>query len=151
MFQHAELVYFGVKTFRRPRTVDSINRETAEKLTELIDEFNPGLVILKSLTFHQTGSDKHRHVVGTIRRAIEIAGIRGEERSFEDARRDLLTENVPPKNRAFEIIRNIYPELARFIQFQNRSQEEYYTPMLAAITIGVANHRNYPQNHILRA
>ena len=146
VFQHAELVYFGVKTFQRPRTVASISDETAEKLTELIDEFKPRLVILKSLTMHQTGSDKHRHVAGTIRHIVNIAGLPSEERSFEDARRDLLTENAPQKNRAFEVLRKLYPELARFIQFQNRSQEEYYTPMLAAITIGVVHRQDNPQN-----
>jgi RNase H-fold protein (predicted Holliday junction resolvase) len=151
VFQDGELVYFGVKTFQRPRTIDSISEETTEKLTELIDEFKPRLVILKSLTMNQAGSEKHRQVAGTIRNVVKIAGVRGEERSFEDARRDLVTEDKPSKKNLFAILCKLYSQLARFIQFQNRSQEEYYTPMLAAITIGVAYSQDNPQYRTLRA
>src|ERR1043166_620110 len=143
VFRGAELVYFGVKTFQRPRTCESIRKETAEKLTEMIGEFRPRLVILKSLTSHQAVSDKHRRVAATISHIAHTVGIGSEERSFEDAVKKIVADNEPLKIRAFEILCQLYPELARFIQFQNRSQEEYYTPMLAAITIGVAYGHNF--------
>jgi hypothetical protein len=148
VFRDTELVYFGVKTFQRPRTRDSIRDETTKAMTQLIREFKPRSVILKSLTTHQAASDKHRRVAATISQIVKIAGIRSEERSFEDARRKIVGENGSQKNRAFAVLCQLYPELGRFIQFQNRSQEEYYTPMLAAITIGVAHSQIILHNRI---
>ncbi|MFN0279176.1 MAG: hypothetical protein ACKVRN_11315 [Pyrinomonadaceae bacterium] len=146
VFQDGELIYFGVKTFKRPRTAESISDETANKLGELLDQFNPALVIVKSLTTHQTGSVKHRGIARTIKRTLNTVGISIVESSFEEARRNLVAEDNPPKKSAFAILRKLYPELARFVYFQNRHQSEYYTPMLAAITIGLAYRQEKPQN-----
>lgn len=146
VFQHGELIYFGVKTFRRPRTAESISDETSKKLGELLNKFNPAFVIVKSLTKHQTSSEKHKGITRTIKRTLNTAAICIKESSFEEARRNLVTEDKPTKNSAFAILRKRYPELARFVHFQNRHQSEYYTPMLAAITIGLANLQDRPQN-----
>jgi len=146
VFKHGELIYFGVKTFRRPRTAESINDETAKKLAELLNDFNPGLLIVKSLTAHQLGSDKHKGIERTIKRALNTAGISIIESSFEEARQNLVTDGKPLKKIVFDIIRKLYPEMARFVHFQNRHQSEYYTPMLAAITIGLAYRQKEAQN-----
>lgn len=146
VFQRGELFYFGVRTFRRPRTVESISEETTEKLSDLLDRFKPILVIVKALTKHQARSFKHKEVVQTIKHTLSITGVPIKESSFEEARQRFGTEDKPPKASTFAILQKLYPELNRFVQFQNRYQSEYYTPMLAAIVIGVVHCQNKRQN-----
>ncbi len=136
VFCRGDLVDFGIKTFRSPRTNKSISEETAKECRKLIAEFEPRFLIVKSISDWQKGSD-HQHAVSlTIRKVAVASGVRTKEASFETAEQ-LLTSSVRPTKRvAFEKLQNRFPELARYVSFQNRSQSEYYTTVLSAITIG---------------
>ncbi|MBA2335309.1 MAG: hypothetical protein H0V90_10280 [Blastocatellia bacterium] len=138
VFRHGELLYFAVNSYRQPRTLDSIQADAMMKLKNLFDKFTPGLIILKSLTRHQAASNNHRHVVMTIKSIAKMYSVPVEEISFKDARCKLLTGQVPTYNRTFATLRDTFPELTRFTLFQNRSQREYYMPLLSAVAIGLA-------------
>lgn len=141
VFSNSELLYFAVKTYKNPRTIESIKAEATQKLKNLIDEFKPELIIAKSLTRRQAVTNDHTLLVETIRCVAKLVSVPVDEVSFEEARRKLVFNNRPTKSRTFAVLQNIYPELTRFIHFQNRSQREYYTPLLSAVAIGLAQAR----------
>jgi hypothetical protein len=141
VFRDSKLLYFSVKTFRLPRTAESVKMETSMEIENLIQEFSPNLVIVKALTERQIGSDNQRQVTREVRRLANIAAVPIKVISFEDVKRKVSSRNRPTKMSTFRVLKGVYPELARFIQFQNRSQEEYYTPLLSSIAIGLV-HQN---------
>ncbi len=136
VFKGEELLHFAVMTFQRPRTTGSIEIETTKKMKALMNVFMPSLVVMKSLTKLQAASENHRQVAKVVSRIMQLATVPIKEISFEEARYRLVTGKRPTKGRTFEVIEKIYPELSRFMHFQNRHQSEYYTPMLSAVTIG---------------
>src|SRR5438128_2445544 len=95
VFSRAELVYFGVKTLPAPRTIESIRSETARQLKDLIIEFSPTLVVVKTLTGPQTNSEKHRHLADTVKQVSESAGIPAEESPFEAIKQRLAQTKYP--------------------------------------------------------
>jgi hypothetical protein len=108
------------------------------ELERLIREFTPKLIIVKSLSEYQKKSENQRRVVKEIVRTAELSAIRVKQSAFEDAKRKLVMDK-PTKTKIFSILKEIYPELLPLAQFQNRWQAEYYTPILAAVAIGLAN------------
>lgn len=136
VFRNAELRYFGVKTFSLPRTEESVRCEAAVAVENLINEFRPDLVIMKSPTKRQADSLIQQVVVNEIKRITELAGIPLTEKPFEDAKEKLSPLTRPTRTSTFAAVREIYPELRRLSDFQNPFQEEYYRPLLSAVAIG---------------
>lgn len=138
VFSGTELSYFGVKTLPTPRTLDSIRGATTRHLKNLIIEFSPTVVVIKTLTGSQMNSEKHRHLAETVKQVSESAGIPAQDRSFEIIKQKLAQSKYPTMEEAFTKLRKVYPELSKVGEFQNRSQREYYAPLLTAVAIGFA-------------
>jgi hypothetical protein len=131
VFERKELLHFGVKTLPAPRTIDSVRLETARHLKDVISEFSPSVVVIK--TQLKEKGERHREIELTVKEVSRSAGIPTQTRSVGSMKGRYLK------------IRTVYPELSRFDHFQNRSQREYYSPLLSAVAIGFEFHSHKPQ------
>jgi hypothetical protein len=136
VFCDAELLYYGVKTLARPRTLESIRSEVITRLNRLIDEFSPELVVIKHLSQRQARSEKQKQVGIEIRRIARENGIASKHVQLDEVNKKLSTDGRPTMAQTFSTLLTVYPELARFSLIRNRSQREYYSAVISAVAVG---------------
>jgi hypothetical protein len=143
IFRQRELRYFAVKSFRAPRSILSIQKETHLHLLNLIREFPPKMVIVKKITNQQAISSNHQRVVDAIRQVADYHTLLVKEIPFETVRRKIVTKHKPTVTNVATILQRSYPELGRYAQAQNRWQREYFAPILSAVAIGHFHSNRY--------
>ena len=136
VFSEEQLVYFAVKTLKSPRTSYSVKRQVAHIVKEFINEYVPGLLVIKALGKQQVKSKKQRLAVTQVKSSAEAFGIYWTEISLEQIKPMLSVNRKPNKTNAFRALSQIYPELKRFVESQNLSQAEYYNSLLSAAAVG---------------
>lgn len=138
VFRFDELVHFAVKTLQAPRTVENIRSSAERHVTNLIVDFGPDLVVIKALTRRQRRSTRQSQLAAATKRVAAKNLVALRFFSISTVGRSLQIGRVPAKQAIIAKVRSEYPELSRFDRFQNRSQKEYYLPMLWAVAIGLA-------------
>jgi RNase H-fold protein (predicted Holliday junction resolvase) len=136
VFCQKELLFFAVKTLKPPRTVQYAKRQISQIFQDTAAEYAPKLVVLKLLGKHQAKSKKLQSAIRVIKREAQTARIFLDEISFEEAKQKLSDGKKPVKAEAFSKLSKIYPEIKRFVKFQNPSQAEYYNSLFSAVAIG---------------
>lgn len=136
VFSDEELIYFAVKTLKSPRTSYSVKRQIAHIIKEFINEYNPGLLVIKALGKQQVQSKKQRLAVRQVKSSAESCALSWTEVSLEKVKPLLSAHRKPNKTNVFRILSEIYPELKRFVESQNLSQAEYYNSLLSAAAVG---------------
>lgn len=136
VFDDAEIIYFAVKTFKPPRTVASVKVEISQSIKNLSAEFKPKLILVKTLNQWQVKSKNTAFVFSQVKREAEFQKVPLREISVEQAKQELCSGGKMTKVVLFKILSAVYPELKRFVLFQNLSQAEYYNSLLSAIAIG---------------
>ena len=137
MFDCGELFDFGVKTFTAPRTAEIVGVDAGNITRRLIARFKPsGIVVNRFGGYHP------RPIV--LERAV--TEIKDVAQSFciplelVDSRL-VNTTQIDKANggnsAGFALVGETFPELRRIVHFQNRSQREYYSPVLSAVAIGM--------------
>lgn len=140
IFAGSDLIHYAVKTFKLPRTEQSVMVETSAQMRLLINEFRPKSVMVKKLSRRQISSRNQRAILEQVEIEANTARLLTQEFSFEDAKQE-LSEGVGPTNTAaFRALIHVYPELEKLSHFQNRHQKEYYVPLLTAVAIGRISH-----------
>ena len=135
VFSKLQLLEFAVRKYH-DRTFD-IDRDLCHA-TDLINEFKPTNVIVKALTIRQIGAEKQVNILNGLRRAAALMQIPFTEVDLDGAKQSLLKDRGATIETLFEKVRGSFPELSRIASFQNRSQREYYTPLLSAVAIGAS-------------
>ena len=150
VFNHECLLYFAVKTIRACGVKRSVQTQISQPVENLVSEFDPQLVLVKTLTRQQKSSEKLRFVLRQIKREINRHEISAKDISLELVKKKLCADTKPTKANLFTTLAETYPELKRLIRFQNLSQAEYYNSLLSAVAIGYFwNTRNIklPRKH----
>lgn len=136
ILDRSELLHFKVKTFALPRTAASISVETRRELAAFMDQYHPNVLILKTLSKRQSSSENQRAVVEQIIKVANAGRIPILNVSFESVKRSVVRRSTPTDQETFAAIKELFPELRKLTNFQNRHQREYYRPLLAAVTLG---------------
>lgn len=145
VFQRTELLYFAVKTLKLPRTRRRVKRQVTLLTKKAFSEFKPKLLILKTLGKQQANSRILPVAVNQIKKEAEASGNPVIEISFEQVKAILCKGQKPTKRNAFKALSEAYPELKRFIHYNNLSQAEYYNSLLSAVAVGYAYQSNLLQ------
>lgn len=135
VFSKLHLLEFAVRKYN-DRTFD-MDRDFCHA-TELINEFRPTNVVVKALTIRQIGAEKQVNILDGLRREAALMQIPFTEVDLDGAKQSLLKDSRATVGALFEKIGKSFPELSRIASFQNRSQREYYTPLLSAVAIGAS-------------
>jgi len=146
VFDNAELLYFAVKTFKLPRTGASIRAEVSQSMKNLIREFKPRLVLLKTLNSRQIKSENLTYAFSQVKCEAKFRKLPIKEISFEKVKRELCATDKATKAVLFKRLSAVYPELKLLASFQNSSQAEYYNSLFSAVAIGF-----YWQNQVRKS
>src|SRR5262249_35997057 len=138
VFDVGELIHYGVKTIPLPRTVERIRLVTFRQVSDLLTAFDAHIALTKSLSLRQRGSSRQRAMRGAIRIAVARRKVPIKTISLSEIQSAFELPNYFAKRAIFAKARAVYPELAKYDRFQNRSQKEYYLPLLWAVAIGLA-------------
>lgn len=140
--------WFGVAVFSKLHLLDFAVRKYNDRkfdmdgsnchATELINEFRPTKVVVKALTIRQIGAKKQMNILDGLKRSAALMQIPIMEFDLDGAKQTLLKDRTATLEALFEKVGKSFPELSRIALFQNRSQREYYTPLLSAVAIGAS-------------
>lgn len=136
VYERTELVFFAVKTLKLPRTNRRVRRQVSLIMQKLFGEFDPHLLVLKSPGKQQAKSKALGAALRQIKKEAEAGRIPVIEVSFDQVKAVLCGNRKPTKSNAFRILSETYPELERFVEYNNLSQAEYYNSLLSAAAIG---------------
>ena len=136
VFENTELIYFAVATVKSKNITQSLQTRISQTVRNLISEFEPALVVVKTLNKQQEKSKNLRLAIRQIKSECQTAKIQTEEISLESVKKLLCIDNKKTKTNAFATLANFYPELRRFLHQPNKWQREYYDAMLSAIAVG---------------
>ena len=136
VFAGSELIYFAVKTLQSPRTTYHVGQQTSETIKAIIQEFAPGLIVVKSSAGQQAESKNRKAVAEHVKKEAEGAGIPLEEISFQAVKEKICGDSKPTKANTFKALSFVYTELRRFVNHPSLWQREYYDPLLSAAATG---------------
>ena len=71
IFAQSELIYFAVKTLKLPRTSNRIKKQVSASVQRLIRGFAPELIVIKTLSQHQTESENVQTIIHQIRASLK--------------------------------------------------------------------------------
>lgn len=135
VFSNSNLLHFAVcKYYDRRFDVE----EDLRHATELIDEFMPTIILVKALTARQLRAKRQIHILDGIKRVAGRMAISFTEVDLDNAKQALLKDRDSTLGALFTKVGGSFPEVSRMASFQNRSQREYYTPLLSAVAIGAS-------------
>ena len=144
VFGRVELLHFSVHQYKSIR--NRIGRPSPDEfeIAELIDDFKPNKVLLKSLTIRQANSPVQQNFFREIKRTAATESIPVEEVDFDGVTSTVVGWQKLTHRQLFTKLADTFPELTRLTKFQNPAQEEYYKPVLSAIAIGASSVNSHP-------
>jgi hypothetical protein len=144
VFGRSELLHFSVHQYKTIR--DSVGRDSSNQsgVGELISDFKPKMIMLKSLTVRQGKSEVQRDFSREVMRIAAAESIRVDEVDFDRIKSKFPGNQKITQRQLFANLAVTFPELTRIVKFQNPAQAEYYTPVLSAIAIGASELRAGP-------
>ena len=131
-----ELIYFAVKTFKSPKTKQSVKRQISGIIRDIIEEFEPKMIILTKPSKHQTQSKYFDLINQQVKREAKLCQLPVFWTSFEVVKGFICPDEKRTKGAVFKAISKIYPELKQFINRPNKWQTDYWNPLLTAVALG---------------
>lgn len=136
VFRNEEIICFAVKTLKPPRTNESIKREVSGSIENLIKEFIPQAIVIKSQGKQQLKSKQFKLIAGCIESQAKSHQIPVIRLKFETVKKSLCRKLKPNKVNTFNALTIVYPELRQFTGNSSKWRTQYYEILLLAAALG---------------
>lgn len=136
IFRNAEIIYFAVKPLKPPRTSESIKLEVSISIENLVKEFSPQTIAIKSPGKQQLKSNQFELIAGCVESKAEYYQIPLVHIKFESVKKSLCPVCKPTKANSFKSLAVIYPELRQFTGNSSKWRMQYYDILLVAAALG---------------
>lgn len=136
VFRNAEIIYFAVKPLKLPRTNESIKREVSSRIENLVKEFSPQSIVIKSPGKQQLKSNQFELIVRCAESKARFHQIPVVRIKFESAKKFLSPDCQPTKANSFKSLAMVYPELRQFTGNSSKWRAQYYEILLVAAALG---------------
>ncbi|MGI8467317.1 MAG: hypothetical protein ACR2N3_02585 [Pyrinomonadaceae bacterium] len=136
VFRNTEIIYFAVKPLKPPRTNESIKWEVSRSIENLLKEFSPKVIVLKSPSKQQLKSKQFKLIAQCAESKARFHQIPAVRINFEKVKKLLCPNIKPTKANAFKSLAAIYPELRQFTGNSSKWRMQYYDILLAAAALG---------------
>jgi Holliday junction resolvasome RuvABC endonuclease subunit len=143
-----ELLYYGLKTIRRPKSPQEVLSEAAQIIRNLIACYQPtALAIEKNFLFQKSAS---LLIVLTeeIKEIAQRAGLNVYEFAVATIRKHICKSEKATKKQTAGCIATLYPELSRHLSSRTRWGDVYYAHLFDAVAVGLAAHMGIPKLEI---
>lgn len=137
IFHGFELVYFGVKTFKREHSVKRLKSEVSSLLKELCQPRKPQHLAIKEINQYQRKSSNLFLIADFIKKQAHLNEIPVVEVSLAQVRHLLGAGRKPTQTEIFQKVATLYPELRQYQNRPSKWQGEYYTCIFSAVAAGL--------------
>lgn len=136
VFRNEEIIYFAVKTLKPTRTNDSIKREVSRSIENLVKEFIPQIIVIKSPSKQQLKSNQFELITSCVESQSKSYQIPVIWLKFEKIKKSLCRNLKSNKVNTFNALMVAYPELRQFTGNSSKWRKQYYEILLLAAALG---------------
>lgn len=138
ILQDREIIYYGVKTFRKRTPASALLTDLRKVVSQLIDEYQPHILVVEKTFFY-----KHKNTAKLITVADEIKAIAKRKRLkvFEYApktvRKAVCESGKATKRQLAHILCSRYQELNIYLVQDRKWKEKYWQNMFDALGLAL--------------
>lgn len=132
-----ELLYYGVKTIRRPKSPREILSEAARIIQNLIAFYQPTTLAIEKTFFIQKSASLLMVLTEEIKATAQKAGLKVYEFVPTTIRKQICKSRKATKRQTADCIASLYPELARYLSNPTKWEELYYLNLFDAVAVGL--------------
>jgi Holliday junction resolvasome RuvABC endonuclease subunit len=132
-----ELLYYGVKTIKRPKTPREILEEVAILIKNLSTIYQPHILAIEKIFLVQKSESFLVVVTEEMKTAAKREGLSIYEYMPAIVRKRICQSGKATKRDTAKRIALRYPELQRYLNYRSKWEEIYYANMLDAIAVGI--------------
>lgn len=136
IFQHEELLYYGVKTIHDRATPQSTLREVVRILKKLILQYRPSGLVLEQTIVLQASATFLLVVAKKLKATARRAGLEVAEYPPAEVRQFFCTPTKATKRLTAERLVTHYPQLVRYLDTTAEWERLYYAYLLDAVALG---------------
>jgi Holliday junction resolvasome RuvABC endonuclease subunit len=132
-----ELLYYGVKTIRRPKTPREILEEGAILIKNVTTIYQPHILAIEKMSLIQKSETLLVVVAEEIKATAKKEGLSIYEYIPAMVRKRICQTGKATKQETAKQIALRYPELQRYLHYPSKWEEIYYANMFDAVAVGI--------------
>jgi len=138
LLENGKLIYYGVKTFRKRRSLHETLNEGRKIILRLIRDFKPNVLVYEKVFF---SNNRSAALLNTLTDEIKAVGKRKrlEVLSFAPStvKKAICGNGRASKKEVARVIVSKYPELKVYLTQDRAWKEEYHQNMFDAVALGM--------------
>lgn len=133
-----DLIYYGVKSFKKKRPADELLRATRQTLLRLVQDYHPNILAYEKTFYVQSKNSALLQVQeAEIKRVGRAEGLRVVGYAPARVRKLLCGDGRATKQDVADLLAGRYPELAPYRIGDGGAREEYWLNMFDAVAVGI--------------
>lgn len=132
-----ELLYYGVKTIRRPKTPREILEDAATLIKNLTTIYQPHILAIEKMSLIQKSESLLVVVAEEMKATAKQEGLSIYEFPPAMVRKQICQKAKATKKETASQIGLFYPELQRHLNYSSKWEELYYANLFDAIAVGI--------------
>jgi crossover junction endodeoxyribonuclease RuvC len=140
VLEGADLVFYAVKTVRDRSTAQSILKQVAKIMTDLIVKFEPESVAIEKMFIVQKTAALLTVAAEEMKSVARSCRLDVYEYAPKAVRKFVCQNGAATKRDVAQVVAARYPELARHLKTRNKWDEKYYANIFDAVAVGLMCH-----------
>jgi Holliday junction resolvasome RuvABC endonuclease subunit len=137
VLEYQELLYYGVKTIKRPKSPQEILSEAAHIIQNLIAFYQPTALAIEKTFLIQKSASLLMLLTEEVKVTAQKAGLKVYEFAPTTIRKQICKSRKATKRQTAGCIAILYPELARYLLNRTKWEELYYLNLFDAVAVGL--------------
>ena len=138
ILQNHEILYYGVKTFRKRSPVSTLLKDVRKTILKLIVDFQPGtLVIEKTFFYKQKNTAKLIMMADEVKTIAKRKKLNVVEYAPKTVRKAICESGKATKRELAKILCSRYQELHVYLTQDRKWKEKYWQNMFDALGVGL--------------
>jgi Holliday junction resolvasome RuvABC endonuclease subunit len=132
-----ELLYYGVKTIRRPKSPREILAEASRIIQNLIAYYQPTLIVIEKTFLIQKSASLLMVLAEEIKNQAQRSNLQVFEYAPTYVREYLCQPNKATKRETAKKIARCFPELRTILHRSSAFEERYYSNLFSAVALAL--------------
>jgi Holliday junction resolvasome RuvABC endonuclease subunit len=137
VLENDELLYYGVKTIRRPKSPQEVLLEAGRIVMNLIDFYQPTILAIEKPFLVQKSASLLIVLVEEMKVVGQRVGLRVFEYPPTFVRKRLCQSGRATKHETAVFVAQRYPELSRLLHRTSLFEQRYYSHVFDAVAVGI--------------
>lgn len=151
ILENTELIFFGVRTFKRRHSARTILADGQRFIKDLLDAFEPHLFVIEKTFYAKSKRSSLLHVfVEEMTKLARKRGLTVLAYAPTAVKKTMAGDGGATKRRLAELMVERYPYLERFLRTDLRTKEKYWENMFDAVALALTGYEEYAKQVIMK-